>query len=126
MTVMVPFSHVGHIGLRKVTRNGELMRVLQFLSAGACRSSQDWKVRFRENSEKMRVGGLLETAEVLKSLLLLQREKTLSFREKSMLDRARHMLVTELSASRHMTQAEAIRLIQNSLAEASLTLPPAL
>ena len=73
MTVMVPFSHVGHIGLRKVTRNGELMRVLQFLSAGACRSSQDWKVRFRENSEKMRVGGLLETAEVLKSLLLLQR-----------------------------------------------------
>ena len=43
-----------------------------------------------------------------------------------MLDRARHMLVTELSASRHMTQAEAIRLIQNSLAEASLTLPPAL
>jgi CarD family transcriptional regulator len=126
MTVMVPFSHVGHIGLRKVTRNGELARVLQFLSAGSCRCSQDWKVRFKENSDRMRVGGLLETAEVLKSLLLRQRDKPLSFREKAMLDRARRMLVTELSASRQMAQADAIRLIQTALAKASLTLPPAL
>jgi CarD family transcriptional regulator len=126
LTVMVPFSHVQHVGLRRVTGNGELMRVLQFLSAGTCRSSQDWKVRFRENSEKMRVGGLADTAQVLKGLLLVQRQKPLSFREKTMLDRARHMLVTELSASRHMTQAEATRLIESALAKASLTLPPPL
>jgi CarD family transcriptional regulator len=126
MTVMVPFSHVGHIGLRKVARNGDLLRVLRFLSAGSCCSSRDWKVRFKENSERMRVGGLLETAEVLKSLLLRQRDKPLSFREKAMLDRARRMLITELSASRQMAQADAIHLIQTALATASLTLPPAL
>jgi CarD family transcriptional regulator len=123
MTVMVPFSHVEEIGIRKITKNGELTRVLNFLSDGACSCSQDWKNRFKENSEKMRVGGLLQIAEVLKGLLLLQREKPLSFREKQMLDRARHMLVTELSISRSMAEAEAVDLIQQALAKASLTLP---
>jgi len=34
LTVMVPFSHVGHVGLRKLTRNGEVEKVLEFLSNG--------------------------------------------------------------------------------------------
>ena len=31
MTVMVPFSHVGDVGLRKVTKCSEIMRVLNYL-----------------------------------------------------------------------------------------------
>src|SRR5712672_4369470 len=68
MTVMVPFSHVGDVGLRKVTKSGEIARVLLFLATGKSKCNADWKNRFKENSEKMRVGGLLETAEVLKTL----------------------------------------------------------
>jgi len=126
MTVMVPFSHVADVGLRKLSRNGELERVLNFLACGSCKSRQDWKNRFKENSEKMRVGGLLQIAEVLKSLLLLQLEKPLSFREKKMLDRARQMLVSEIAISRGLRESEALELIQRALAKASLTLPPAL
>ncbi len=126
MTVMVPFSHVEEVGLRKVTRNGELSRVLNFLACGECYRSQDWKNRFKENSEKMRVGGLLQIGEVLKSLLLLQLHKPLSFREKKMLDRARHMLVTEISISRGMPVTQATELIEKALAKASLKLPAAL
>ncbi len=125
MTVMIPFSHVQDIGLRKITRNGELARVLSFLAGGTCRCSHDWKNRFKENSEKMRVGTLLEIAEVLKGLLLLQREKLLSFREKRMLDRARHMLLSELSISRGLREAEAVELVERALAKAGLSLPPA-
>src|ERR1700720_3482449 len=51
LTVMVPFSHVGDIGLRKVTRNGEMVRVLDYLGEGRRRSHQDWKDRFRGNTE---------------------------------------------------------------------------
>src|ERR1051325_3311238 len=36
MTVMVPFSHVDDLGLRKVTRNGDVARVVSFLSEGRC------------------------------------------------------------------------------------------
>lgn len=126
MTVMVPFSHVADVGLRKLSRNGELERVLNFLAFGGCKWRQDWKNRFKENSEKMRVGGLLQIAEVLKSLLLLQLEKPLSFREKKMLDRARQMLISEIALSRGLRESEALELIQRALAKASLSLPPAL
>jgi CarD family transcriptional regulator len=123
MTVMVPFSHVGDVGLRKVTKAGEIARVLLFLAAGKSKCNGDWKVRFKENSEKMRVGGLLETAEVLKMLLILQADKPLSFREKKMLDRARHMLITEISICRNLSETDAIDLLQKALAKSSLNFP---
>jgi len=66
MTVMVPFSNVDTIGLRKVTRNAEITRVLAFLSSGSCQFHADWKSRFKENSEKMLSGSLLSVAEVLR------------------------------------------------------------
>ncbi len=123
LTVMVPFSHAAHVGLRKVTRNGEVEKVLDFLSSGQCSRRSDWKDRFKENSEKMRAGNLLSIAEVLKSLLVLQRAKPLSFREKKMLDRARHMLITEISISRGISEQKAIDLLQKALGRADLTLP---
>ena len=126
MTVMVPFSHAGEVGLRRVTQNGEISRVLLYLSNNGCRCCQDWKDRFKENSEKMRSGSLLEIAEVLKTLLILQRDKPLSFREKKMLDRARQMLVSELSTSRSLRHEEAADVLGRALAKASLTLPPPL
>jgi len=126
MTVMVPFSNVDTIGLRKVTRNAEITRVLAFLSSGSCHFHADWKSRFKENSEKMLTGSLLNVAEVLKGLLLLQIEKPLSFREKKMLDRARHMLVTELTMARRIPEAESVTVLQKALGKAHLTLPPVL
>ena len=126
MTVMVPFSNVGTIGLRKVTRNAEITRVLAFLSSGSCHFHADWKSRFKENSEKMLSGSLLCVAEVLKGLLLLQIEKPLSFREKKMLDRARHMLVTELTMARRIPEIESVAALQKALGKAHLTLPPVL
>jgi CarD family transcriptional regulator len=71
-------------------------------------------------------GSLLCVAEVLKGLLLLQIEKPLSFREKKMLDRARHMLVTELTMARRIPEMEAVGALQKALGKAHLTLPPVL
>ena len=126
LTVMVPFSHVDDVGLRRVTRNGQVERVLRFLANGECKKCRDWKNRFKENSEKMRTGGMMEVAEVLKGLLILQQKKPLSFREKKMVDKARHMLIMEVSISRATREQQAIDLLQTALEKADLTLPPAL
>ncbi|MEO8663574.1 MAG: CarD family transcriptional regulator [Bryobacteraceae bacterium] len=126
LTVMVPFSHVGDVGLRKVTKNGEVGRVLAFLSSGRCKCSGDWKNRFKENSEKMRGGSLPEIAEVFKMLVGLQMDKPLSFREKKMLDRARHMLLTEIQISRALSEVQAVDLLQKTLAKSCLAMPAAL
>jgi CarD family transcriptional regulator len=126
MTVMVPFSHVGDVGLRKITRNCDIARVLAFLATGICKSASDWKVRFKINSEKMRIGSLLEIAEVFKGLAIIQAEKPLSFREKKMLDRARHMLISEISICRNINEPAAVDLLEKALAKAHVPLPPAL
>jgi CarD family transcriptional regulator len=123
MTVMVPFSNVGNIGLRKISKNTEITRILHFLAHGKVLASGDWKIRFKENTDKMLSGSLIQAAEVLKTLLILQHDKPLSFREKKMLDRSRHMLVTELSTARRIPDTEAIALMERALAKANLTLP---
>jgi CarD family transcriptional regulator len=74
----------------------------------------------------MESGGVLETAQVLKGLLTLQLSKPLSFREKKMLDRARHMLITELAVSRGIPEAAVTAMLQKALEKASLRLPSAL
>lgn len=123
MTVMVPFSNVGNIGLRKITKTADITRVLNFLATGECTNCSDWKCRFKLNSDKMQSGNLLEISEVLKGLLILQADKPLSFREKKMLERARHMLVSEISIARSLSQGEAITLLDKTLQRAGLHLP---
>ncbi|HUO28792.1 MAG TPA: CarD family transcriptional regulator [Bryobacteraceae bacterium] len=124
ITVTVPFSKVENIGLRPITKSGEICRVLAYLANGRCYSSPDWKIRFKVNSQKMLSGSLLQVAEVMKNLLEVQQDKPLSFREKKMLDRSRQMLVSEMSIARGIGDLEAAELLQKYLAKASLTLPP--
>jgi CarD family transcriptional regulator len=126
MTVMVPFSHVDDVGLRKVTKNGEIARVLCYLSTGKCKPLPDWKDRYKENCEKMRSGSLLEIAEVFKTLLIVQAERPLSFREKKMLDRARQMVLTEFCTCRGLREPDAIVLLEEVLAKSCLKMPAAL
>jgi CarD family transcriptional regulator len=126
MTVMVPFSHADEVGLRKVTKNGDISRVLCFLATGRCKTNPDWKVRFKDNSEKMRNGSMLEIAEVFKSLLIIQSDKPLSFREKKQLERARQMMVTEVCISRGLREPDAVVLLDSILAKSNLRMPEAM
>ncbi len=126
MTVLVPFSNAANIGLRRVTRDREISRILSYLSNGWCVVPADWKIRYKENSDKMQSGDLLMAAEVLKSLLQVHIDKPLSFREKKMMDRARHMLVSEISIARNVPEITAAQLMQRALVKAGLTMPAAL
>ena len=126
MTVLVPFSNAANIGLRRVTKDREISRILSYLSNGNSPTNSDWKVRFKENTDKMQSGDLLRVAEVFKSLLQLHVDKPLSFREKKMLDRARHMLLSEVSIARNVPEIHAVGLLQKALLKAGLTLPAVL
>jgi CarD family transcriptional regulator len=125
LKVMVPFHNVGMVGLRRVIRNGEIQKIVDFLTDGACDSNADWKYRFKENSERMRTGSLLEVAAVLKGLLVLNQAKALSFREKKMLERARYLLVSEMAMAKNCGESEIEELLSKALAKSKLRLPDA-
>src|ERR1700760_1638195 len=123
LKVEVPFNNVGMVGLRPVVKNGEVNKIVSFLVDGKCDNNTDWKFRFKENSDKMRTGSLLEVAVVLKSLLLLAKDKPLSFREKKMLDRARYLLVSELAMSKNVDEQAMEDILAKALAKCKLKFP---
>ena len=125
LKVMVPCQNVGSVGLRRVVRNGEVQKVIDFLSVSDEGSNGDWKDRFKENSERMRTGSLLEVAVVLKSLIALHQAKPLSFREKRMLERARYLLVSELAMARNCDESKVEELLTDALAKIKLRFPEA-
>src|ERR1700758_4425301 len=60
LKVMVPFHNVHSVGLRRVVRNGEIQKILDFLTDGECLNNADGRTRLRENSERRETGCLLE------------------------------------------------------------------
>ena len=125
LKVMVPCHNVGSVGIRRVVRNGEVQKILDFLSIAEDLTTADWKDRFKENSDRMRTGSLFEVASVLKSLIALHQAKPLSFREKKMLERARYLLVSELAMSRNCEETKIEELLALSLSKCKLRFPEA-
>jgi CarD family transcriptional regulator len=96
-TVFVPVDNVDGVGLRRAVTDAEVERLFGLLSDGKIESHQNWKGRFKDNSDRMRTGSIYDVVEVLKSLTFLSKSKSLSFREKRMLDRAKFLVVSEIT-----------------------------
>ena len=99
-TVLVPVSNVDGVGLRRAIGDDEVERLFGLLG-----DHQNWKGRFKDNSDKMRSGSIYDVADVLKSLTFLAKSKSLSFREKRMLDRAKFLIISEVSEVMRETAA---------------------
>src|SRR5438105_6877312 len=98
-TVMVPKGKVMGIGLRKVAAVAAIERVCDELAIPNTDPQLDWKVRHRENADRMSGGGLFGTVEVLKGLHALSRVRPLPQKERELYDNARHLLVGEIAAA---------------------------
>jgi len=63
----------------------------------------------------MRSGSIADMADVLKSLTFLAKSKSLSFREKRMLDRAKSLIVSEVSEVMNVTALEIEERVEKAL-----------
>ena len=114
-TVLVPVSNVDNVGLRRAITDEEVDRLFYLLSDGKIDNHQNWKGRFKDNSDKMRTGSIYDMADVLKSLTFLAKSKSLSFREKRMLDRAKALIVSEISEVMRLTAASVEERVNEAL-----------
>jgi CarD family transcriptional regulator len=103
--VWVPEKNATDVGLRHVISASDVRKIFEVLGDGKIEQHSNWKGRFKENSDKMRTGSLYEVAVVLKGLTHLSRKKTLSFREKRMLDRAKFLLISEIAEAEEKSAA---------------------
>jgi CarD family transcriptional regulator len=116
--VMVPTANAGDVGLRKIIEKKDVNQLLTYLASDKFFTQRDWKDRFKENSERMRSGSIFHVAEVFKNLVHLSRVKPLSFREKRMLDRARFLLISELSTVMNQKEVEIEARIEKAVTKA--------
>ena len=87
-TVMVPKSKVMGVGLRKVASVEDIDKVFDYFVEPGDGPQLDWKVRHRENADRMHGGGLFGTVEVLKSLHSLSKVRPLPQKERELYDSA--------------------------------------
>ncbi len=95
--VLVPASNAEEMGIRKPVSEDSVEDIFKFLKKKEVDVTSDWKGRYKEHVNLMRSGTIFDMASVLKSLYYLSLIKPLSFREKKMLEKAKEMLVMEIS-----------------------------
>ncbi len=96
MKVMVPMDSAGEVGIRQVIDEAGIQKVFNILRDKKSTMSTNWNHRYRANMEKIKSGNIFEVAEVVRNLVLRDREKGLSTGERKMLDNAKQILVSEL------------------------------
>jgi RNA polymerase-interacting CarD/CdnL/TRCF family regulator len=97
--VLVPRNKVPSIGLRRVATGEQMDGVFHYLAAQFDDPELDWKVRHRDNADRLIAGGVLGVAEVVKGLHSLSRIRPLPTKEREQYDNARHLLVHEIAVS---------------------------
>lgn len=95
--ILVPASNTDEIGIRKLESEEKIEKIYGFIRNGMIDVTMNWKGRYKEHLNLMKTGCLEDVALVLKSLYYLNLIKPLSFREKKMMEKAKEMLVSEIS-----------------------------
>lgn len=96
-TIFVPEENTDNVGIRPLISASQCRKLLQTLSEDFDPISSDWKTRAREFTEKLRSGDIFQTAEVFKMLTFLSHEKKLSFREQTLLEKAKFLIMSEIN-----------------------------
>ena len=101
MTIMVPMENVASVGLRRIIGKDMVSKVYKILRDKKVEiDQQTWNRRYREYTEKIKTGSVLEIAKVLRDLFVLKGDKELSFGERKMLDNAKQLIVKELAVAK--------------------------
>jgi CarD family transcriptional regulator len=105
MTIMIPTENVNAVGLRRIIGKDMVAKVYRILRDKKVEiDQQTWNRRYREYTEKIKTGSVLEIAKVLRDLFVLKGDKELSFGERKMLDTARNLLVKELAIAKSYSE----------------------
>ena len=113
--VLVPSASAQEIGIRRPNSNAAIKDVFSFIRNGEVDIRTNWKGRYKEHLNLMKSGNLLDLALVLKSLYCLSRIKPLSVREKKMMEKARELIVSEVSEATDLSARRVEQKVHDSL-----------
>ncbi len=117
MDLKVPADTAAEVGMRPPIDTDDVEDLFELLAKKNVREPANWSRRFKNHQEKLKSGDIYQVAEVVRNLALRENAKGLSAGEKSMLDKSRQILVSELSISMNVTEDEARQQVELRLAD---------
>jgi CarD family transcriptional regulator len=115
LTLSVPVDNTEEVGLREVINDEEVEEVFAVLRRKDVRMPTNWSRRYKNHVEKLKSGDIYQVAEVVRNLSNRDKDKGLSAGEKRMLNRARVILVSELTFALGVDEAEAEKKLDEAL-----------
>jgi CarD family transcriptional regulator len=117
-TIFVPLDNADSVGIRPVISPIQCKKLISKLSADFELISNEWKTRSKCFAQQLQSGDVFAAADVLKKLTFLSREKKLSFREQNLLEKAKFLIISEISNAEKTDEdelrAEVERLVERA------------
>jgi CarD family transcriptional regulator len=115
MTLSVPVDKAEEVGMRWPISKEDVEDLFEVLQRRDVREPANWSRRFKNHQEKLKSGDVYQVAEVVRNLALRDREKGLSAGEKTLFNKARSVLVSELSFALNVTEDDALEKVEGAL-----------
>ena len=112
--LLVPVDKIGALKIRQLMTKSDIPKLLRRLKKPAS-TVMNWKQRAIDNLKLLASESPLDLADVVESLTELNEAKTLSARDREMLDRARRMLICEISEVMGETKSAAEEQVDQAL-----------
>jgi CarD family transcriptional regulator len=119
MKVMIPTRSVEDVGVREVISDSDISKVVQVLGSHTVSLPDNWNKRYRINLDKIRSGDIYEVADVVRDLMVRERDKGLSTAERKMLNNARQILISEIVLSTSADEGDIASMINKITLEQS-------
>jgi CarD family transcriptional regulator len=114
MKIMIPITNADGVGIRDVISNQEADKVFEALCHNKGCINSNWNKRYRENMIKIKSGNIFEVADVVSSLMGIERDKGLSTGERKMLNNAKQILISELILAKGVDRIEIENIISTN------------
>ena len=123
MTLKVPVDKAEEVGIRPPVSPDELEDLVSVLAKPDPRVPSNWSRRFKNHQEKLKSGDVYQVAEVVRNLAARNRDASLSAAERTMYEKARLNLVSEISPALKVSSDEAEEYLDTALAKGVLKAP---
>lgn len=115
MTLRVPVAKLQDVGVRPPVNPDELEDLVSVLSKADPRVPANWSRRFKNHQEKLKSGDVYQVAEVVRNLAARNRDASLSAAERTMYERARVNLISEIAPALKVSKEEAEEFLNAAL-----------
>ena len=120
MTLRVPMAKVDEVGVRPPVSPDELEDLVAVLAKADPRVPANWSRRFKNHQEKLKSGDVYQVAEVVRNLAARNRDASLSAAERTMYERARVNLISEIAPALKVSTEAAESYLDDALARGVL------